>query len=37
MHEARERGAWVHSAETIRTGGRPNRPLQQTNAPTIIK
>jgi hypothetical protein len=41
LHGARNaRGAGtrpgVHSADTIRTGGRPNRPLQQTNAPTII-
>jgi hypothetical protein len=36
MHEARERGAWIHPLYTIRTGGRPNRPLQQTKPRTIL-
>jgi hypothetical protein len=36
MGEAPERGLWHHARDTIRTSGRPNRPLQQTNAPSIV-
>jgi hypothetical protein len=35
-NEAQDRGDWVHMLDTICTGGRPNRPLQLTNAPAIF-